>query len=251
MEVCVEAEDVYFSYEREFVLESVNFTIYEGEFVAILGPNGAGKTTLLKLIAGFIKPDSGEIRVFGLNSEDREILNLIGYVPQRERIHFDIPLKVKEVVEMPLKSESKYERGRVDEILKLVGVYEFKDRLFAELSGGQQQRVLIARALIKNPKLLLLDEPFNGVDVPSQERIVELLDDLSKKGVCVVAVVHNINPLLHHVSRIMLLKKRIIAFGKPEEVFTDENIIETYGAKIPLVVCEEGYIHPLYGDQHG
>ncbi len=247
----VEMENVHFSYAKEPVLEDVSFTAYEGEFIAVLGPNGAGKTTLLRLIAGFAKPSSGKVRVFGFDpvKDRRKVLNLIGYVPQRESIHLEIPLRVGEVVEMPLKSRGV--KGKVEEMLRLVGVEKLKDKVFGELSGGQQQRVLIARALITNPKLLLLDEPFNGVDIPSQERIVELLYELSERGVSVISVVHNVNPILHHVTRVMLLRRRLIAFGKPDEVFTDENIIETYGAKIPLVVCEEGFTHPLYGDHHG
>jgi ABC-type Mn2+/Zn2+ transport system ATPase subunit len=110
---------------------------------------------------------------------------------------------------------------------------------------------MLARALISDPEIVLLDEPFNGVDVPSQEKIVEVLAELSNGGKTVVAVVHNINPLLHDVGRVVLLNRRLIAAGKPNKVFTEENILKAYGTSIPLVICEEGYTHPLYGDYHG
>ncbi len=112
-------------------------------------------------------------------------------------------------------------------------------------------RILVARSLFNTPKLPLLDEPFTGIDIPSQERILHLLTKLKKKGITVVTVVHNVNLLLHDLDRIMLLNRKLVAFGRPDEIFTNENLIKTYGTSIPLVVCDEGYIHPLYGDYYG
>ncbi|OYT33831.1 ABC transporter ATP-binding protein [Archaeoglobales archaeon ex4484_92] len=247
----IEFREVSFSYNSILVLEDLSFKIEEREFVAVLGPNGAGKSTLLKLMLGLLKPKSGRIKVFGYDpriNKDK-ILRMTGYLPQRENLSYDIPLTVYQVVTMPLRATGrKVEKEKVLELLSIVGMEDKTEMLFNELSGGQQQRVMIARALLHEPKLLLLDEPFSGVDVPSQEKIIEVLESLAKKGVTIVAVVHNINPLLHHISKIMLLNRKLIAYGKPNDVLIDDYISETYGRSIPLVVCEEGFTHPLYGD---
>ncbi|WP_290597280.1 MULTISPECIES: metal ABC transporter ATP-binding protein [unclassified Archaeoglobus] len=245
--------DVSFSYDKK-VLEDLNFEIDRGEFIAILGPNGAGKTTLVKLILGLLKPEKGWIKVLGYNSfkERHKFVDLIGYLPQREEIVSELPLTVSQVVKLPLLSKGKrVGEEKVLKVLSMVGMDEEIAKRFGELSGGQQQRVLLARALVGDPEILLLDEPFNGVDIPSQEKIVEVLSDLTSKGKTVIIVVHNINPVLHEVDRVILLNRKVIATGKPNDVFTEENVIKAYGSSIPLVICEEGYTHPLYGDQHG
>ncbi|MFN3384663.1 MAG: metal ABC transporter ATP-binding protein [Archaeoglobaceae archaeon] len=239
--MAIEAKDLRYSYGKTTALEDLSFKVEKGEIVAILGPNGAGKTTLLKCIIGLLRAD-GEISVLGRDPrKDKKVLNLISYVPQRSSLSIDLPIKVLEVLKMAQKEID-------SEILKHLELEDKLDFLFRELSGGFQQRVLIARALMKKPKILLLDEPFNGVDVLSQRRIVEVLE---KCKATTLVVVHNINPVLHAVHRVMLLNKKLVAFGKANEVFTMENMVKVYGAEIPLVVCEEGVVHPLYGDQHG
>jgi len=245
--------DVSFSYDKK-VLEDLNFEIDGGEFTAILGPNGAGKTTLLKLILGLLKPEKGWIKVLGYDSfkERHKFIDLIGYLPQREEIVSELPLTVSQVVKLPLLSRGKKASDKkILKVLSMVGLEGEVTERFSELSGGQQQRVLLARALVNDPDILLLDEPFNGVDIPSQEKIVEVLSDLTSKGKTVITVLHNINPVLHEVGRVILLNRKVIATGKPNDVFTEENVIKAYGSSIPLVICEEGYTHPLYGDQHG
>lgn len=239
--MAIEVENLSYSYGKTVALEDVSFKIREGEIVAILGPNGAGKTTLLKCILGLLKA-KGLISVFGRDPrKDKGVLKLISYVPQRSSLSMDIPLRVKDVLKITSKE--------IDaKILSQLELEDKMDLLFRDLSGGFQQRVLIARALMKKSSLLLLDEPFNGVDVVSQKKIVETLE---RSGTTTLVVVHNINPVLHAVHRVMLLNKRLIAFGKANEVFTRDNMVKAYGADIPLVVCEEGITHPLYGDQHG
>ncbi|AGK62102.1 ABC-type Mn/Zn transport systems, ATPase component [Archaeoglobus sulfaticallidus PM70-1] len=253
------AEDVTFAYDTKTVLSDVNFEIEKGEFVAITGANGSGKTTLLRLITGILKPIKGKILVFGVDTNDRErVQKYIGLMPQKEHISSNFPLSVKDVVLMGLSARKGVERklSREDielakENLRLVGLESLWDRRFNELSGGQRQRVLLARALAVKPEILLLDEPFNGVDVPSQNRIIDLIYELTRDGLTAIMVVHNINPLLHKIDKAMLLRNRMIAFGKPEEVFTSKYLFEAYGAEIPLISCEEGCRHPIYGDVHG
>lgn len=252
-------KDVEFSYNGEKILENISFSVDKGEFVAIMGPNGSGKTTLLKLILGLLKPKSGKIEVFNLNPwENREkIQNYIGFMPQKEHISSKFPILVKDVVLLGRAARKRFSKltkedeKRAKEALKAVGLEDYWLKRFNELSGGQQQRVLLARALAVEPKILLLDEPFNGVDIPSQDKIVELMDELAKRGVTIIMVVHNVNPLLHHIHKIVLLNRKLIAFGSPFEVLTAEKMIETYGSSIPIIVCEEGYAHPLFGDTHG
>ncbi|RLI72225.1 metal ABC transporter ATP-binding protein [Archaeoglobales archaeon] len=252
-------ENVEFSYNGEKVLKDVSFSVKEGEFVAVMGPNGSGKTTLLKLILGLLKPKKGKIEVFNLNPwENKEkIQNYIGFMPQKEHISSKFPILVKDVVLLGRAARKKYsmltreDEEIAKEALEAVGLEKYWFKKFNELSGGQQQRVLLARALAVEPKILLLDEPFSGVDIPSQDKIVELMDKLAKRGVTVLMVVHNVNPLLHHIHKIVLLNKRLVAFGSPFEVLTAEKMIETYGSSIPIIVCEEGYAHPLFGDTHG
>lgn len=227
----IRAENIYFKY-KDFVLEDVSFEIGKGEFVVILGPNGAGKSTLLKIMAGILKPFKGKIIV-----ETKRI----AYLPQKERINLDLPIKIRELFDFTAKVLMKNDYKKYVELAEVD-----EEKLFRELSGGMQQKVLIARLLMLDPDLILLDEPFSGVDLKTQEKIANFLKKLSLENRTIVTVVHNVNPILHEVDRVMLLNKKIVAFGKIEEVFKEENILKAYGAKIPLAVCEEGFRHPLY-----
>lgn len=250
----IEFEDVSFSYNAEEVLSDLNLEIDKGELVAVLGPNGAGKSTMLKLILGLLRPKKGTVKVLGFNAYDErdKFVDKVGYLPQREEIHLEAPLTVSQVVKLPMLARGKkVSEERVQKALKMVGLENISNKLFSELSGGQQQKVLLARSLLSDPEILLLDEPFNAVDVLSQEKIVEVLAEMSSRGKTVVVVVHNINLLLHNIDRVVLLNRRIIAAGRPNEVFSEENIVKAYGTSIPTVICEEGYTHPLYGDYHG
>lgn len=235
-------------------MSDLNLEIDKGELVAVLGPNGAGKSTMLKLILGLLRPKKGTVKVLGFNAYDErdKFVDKVGYLPQREEIHLEAPLTVSQVVKLPMLARGKkVSEERVQKALKMVGLENISNKLFSELSGGQQQKVLLARSLLSDPEILLLDEPFNAVDVLSQEKIVEVLAEMSSRGKTVVVVVHNINLLLHNIDRVVLLNRRIIAAGRPNEVFSEENIVKAYGTSIPTVICEEGYTHPLYGDYHG
>ncbi|NHW23966.1 MAG: metal ABC transporter ATP-binding protein [Archaeoglobales archaeon] len=239
--MAVKAKNLSFSYGKHVALKNLSFEIDRGEFVAVLGPNGAGKTTLLKCILGILKYE-GELWVLGCDPRrDRSVLKKISYVPQRSTLALDLPLTVEKVLRM---QSEKLDR----EILERLKIADKMDSLFRELSGGFQQRVLIARALMKKPELLLLDEPFNGVDMVSQEKIVEILES---SETTTIVVLHNINPVLHALDKVMLLNREIIAFGSPKDIFTKENMLKLYKTEIPLITCEEGFVHPLYGDHHG
>ncbi|MCS7129884.1 MAG: metal ABC transporter ATP-binding protein [Archaeoglobaceae archaeon] len=239
--MAIKAKNLSYSYGKKKALENLTFEINEGELIAVLGPNGAGKTTLLKCLIGSLKP-KGELSVLGMDPrKDPRVLEKISYVPQRSSLNLDLPLSVEKVLSM----------NNVELNLEILKELELEDKmkmLFRELSGGSQQRVLIARALMREPELLLLDEPFNGVDLPTQEKIVEILE---KINATVIVVLHNVNPILHAVDRIMLLNKELIAFGSSGDVFKRENMLKLYKTEIPLITCEEGFVHPLYSDHHG
>lgn len=239
--MAIKAKNLSYSYGKKKALENLTFEINEGELIAVLGPNGAGKTTLLKCLIGSLKP-KGELSVLGMDPrKDPRVLEKISYVPQRSSLNLDLPLSVEKVLSM----------NNVELNLEILKELELEDKmkmLFRELSGGFQQRVLIARALMREPDLLLLDEPFNGIDLPTQEKIVEILE---KINATVIVVLHNVNPILHAVDRIMLLNKELIAFGSSGEVFKRENMLKLYNTEIPLITCDEGFVHPLYSDHHG
>ncbi len=239
--MAVKAKNLSFYYGKQVALQNLSFEIAEGEFVAVLGPNGAGKTTLLKCILGILKAE-GELQVLGCDPRrDRSVLKKISYVPQRSSLSLDLPLTVEKVLMM---QSREIDWGILEE-LKIV---DKMNSLFRELSGGYQQRVLIARALMKRPQLLLLDEPFNGVDLVSQEKIVEILESIETTK---IVVLHNVNPVLHALDKVILLNREMIAIGSPKDVFTRQNMLKLYRTEIPLITCDEGFVHPLYGDQHG
>jgi len=246
----IEVKEVSYSYNGKKALDKISFET-ENEFVAIMGPNGSGKSTLVKLIVGMLKPDEGSIKVFGMEPENAR--DLIGYMPQRETIAKHFPIRVKDIMIMGASSRrfpTREEMGNAMEALQKIGLEHLWEKRFSALSQGQQQRIMFARALAKKPRLLILDEPFNAVDVPSRNMMVEILKEERKKGTEIIVVVHNINPILHQIEKVVLLNRKCIAWGKPAHVLTPENLKETYGADIQIVRCEEGYCHPLIGDEH-
>lgn len=214
----LEVKNLYFRYKDDFVLEDVSFSLDREEFFGIIGPNGSGKSTLLKLIVGILKPTNGEIKVY---------TDKISYIPQRiaSMYHF-FPATVEEIVALGRLSDgivrrfTEKDKELIDQALELVGLKEFKDRKVSELSGGQQQRVHIARAIVSNPELLILDEPTTGVDVANQEKFYKLLDYLNKNmHITIVIVSHDISSVASEVSTMAYLDKRLHFIGKPKDFF--------------------------------
>lgn len=250
-----------FSYVQPLTtaLSGVDFEVEPGQFVAVMGPNGSGKTTLVKLLLGLLKPTEGEALVGGKRPREArlEVQRRIGYVPQHEAVNAQVPVTVKDVVAMA--AQCRYDgalgheelRRRVQSALDMVELGDLLGRPFRALSGGQQQRALIARALVVDPEIIIADEPFARVDAVSHENIVKLFRWLSKeKRVAVVAVVHNINPLVHFLDRVMLLNTNMVAYGEPAEVLTATHLREAYGQIVPILVCEDGFLHPITEGHH-
>lgn len=257
------ADNVSYKYKPkdEDAVRGVSLNIDEGEILAIMGPNGSGKTTLMKILMGLIVPQEGTVSIYGTDAMKDPIAaqRLIGYVPQKEHISSTLPIRVRDVVLMGrlarrgvLRSAGKKDVKTAIKSLEDVGLSHLWNKSFSSLSGGQQQRVLLARALAVEPKLLMLDEPFSGMDVPSQGDVVEIIEDLARKsGVTTAIIVHDINLLIHIADKILLLNREVVGFGDPFQVLSRENLVSTYGSTIRIIVCEDGYCHPLIGDVHG
>ena len=241
----LEFEGFFLSYGEREVLRNINLKIPTGSCIGIIGPNGSGKTSLLKSIVGLNHPSAGSVRVLGQapNRSWRQKIQL-GYVPQLKSIDKDFPVSVYEVVLMGRTGRLGFFRrpGSTDheiarKSLEKVNMYHLRKRPIGELSGGQQQRVFIARALATESKILLLDEPATGLDIPSQESIYGLLDVLHGDGVTVLTTTHDLGAVsYHHFDLILCLNQRVIAFGPPEEVMVPEILTKTFaGSSIPTL----------------
>ncbi|MBW4051826.1 MAG: ATP-binding cassette domain-containing protein [Proteobacteria bacterium] len=232
-------EHVSVSLSGRAVLRDVNFKLAPGELCALIGANGSGKTTLLKTILGLVRPQSGAVRMAGASGR----VSGMGYVPQKISFDPNLPLRARDVVSLgfdggrlglPLPSRER--RARVDQMLNAVGATGFAERRLGELSGGQQQRVLIAHALVRRPRLLLLDEPLASLDVRSVAEIVLLLRRLATEyETSVLLSAHDMNALLPVMDRIVYLANGSAVAGKPEEVVRTEVLSRLYGYHIDVV----------------
>lgn len=237
-------------------LSNVSFQAYKGEFIGIVGPNGSGKSTLLKGILGRLPIISGEIHFRGLTMrQNQQFRQNIGYVPQKNKNDNHFPALVREVVLMGLYSKigwlkrpQKEHWEKTLKILELVNMAEFSERPFRALSGGQQQRVMIARALVADPDLLILDEPTASIDVAAQSIILELLEKLNREQkITILMVTHDLNEIVHFCHKILLLGGSKSRFGTPNEVLTKDNLKLIYGDRI-YVHDHAGHPHILVGD---
>ena len=231
-------------------LEDISFQLDRGAQVAVVGPNGAGKSTLFNIIAGITKPDQGDVHIYG-SGPDGHIC--VGYVPQRNRIDWRFPVTVSDVVMMGrigqiglFRWPRRGDWARVESALEQVGMADFAKRQIGELSGGQQQRVFLARALAQEAELLMLDEPLTGLDMPSQQAILGILDELGERGITTLIATHDLSSAAAQFSTMMLINRRLIAYGPPQEVLTHEALTEAFGAHFHLVRDEEGEV--ILGD---
>lgn len=220
-------------YGSEAVLSGVDLALAERHFVGVVGPSGSGKTTLLKAIMGTIDPSAGSV--------DRRPGLRMAYVPQVATIDWSFPISVAECVLMARPGRrvpwaSRAERADVARVLDRLGLDGLGGRHIRELSGGQQQRVFIARALLREPELLLMDEPTSGVDVRVRHEILHLLDDLNAAGLAIVLTTHDLNGMAAHLPELVCLNRRVIGVGRPREVLTAAVLEHTFGA--PLEVLE-------------
>ena len=230
----IEIEKLVVAYDEDKpVLDNFNLDIEKGKMTAFVGPNGAGKSTLIKAILEFVKPKTGSITINGKKYAQEK--KKIAYVPQRGSVDWDFPTTLYDVVEMGsygrvgfLKRVPKSEKNRVMEAIEKVDMLEYVDRQISQLSGGQQQRVFIARALVQDAEIYLLDEPFQGIDKKTEGSIVKILKGLKEEGKTVIVVHHDLQTVPEYFDEVVLINRKVIASGKVNEVFTKENIDETY-----------------------
>ena len=222
----IEIKNLTVAYGENIALEDFNLEIEVGSLMALVGPNGAGKSTLIKTILKFLKQITGTIKI---NAKT------LAYVPQRNSVDWDFPTTLFDVVEMGcygrvgfFKRVSKEEKQKVLKAIEQVGMLDFKDRQISELSGGQQQRTFIARALVQEADIYLMDEPFQGVDSTTEKSIVEILKQLKAEGKTIIVVHHDLQTVPAYFESVALINKAVIVSGKVSEVFTQENIDVTY-----------------------
>ncbi|MDP9405241.1 MAG: metal ABC transporter ATP-binding protein [Actinomycetota bacterium] len=215
------------------MLVTVDLAVHAGQFTGVVGPSGSGKTTLLRAITGSVRPVIGAVRrVPGLR---------VAYVPQIETVNWSFPVTVAECVLMARSSgriwpwPSRAERADVAEVLSRLGIGQLRDRHIRELSGGQQQRVFIARALLRRPQLLLLDEPTSGVDVTTRHDVLHLLDDLNADGLSILLTTHDLNGIAAHLPHLVCLNGEVVASGPPQRVLTPSVLERTYGARMEVL----------------
>ncbi|RLF57643.1 MAG: ABC transporter [Thermoplasmata archaeon] len=233
----IELKDVWVYLDGRLILEGINLTVKERDFLGIIGPNGGGKTTLLKVILGLIKPKKGEVLIFGKSPEEGR--RYIGYVPQKSIFDPNFPITSLEVVLMGRCGKkglfTRYNNQDIEKAeyaLELVGMLEYKNTPIGELSGGQQQRVFIARALASEPKILLLDEPTVGVDILIQEEFYELLKKLNK-SMTIILVSHDISVISVHVKQIACLNRKLYYHG--DKRISKEELEEIYQCSVEIL----------------
>ncbi|HPU30353.1 MAG TPA: metal ABC transporter ATP-binding protein [Syntrophorhabdaceae bacterium] len=239
-------KDVYFSYNSFEVLSGISFDLKKGSFLAIVGPNGSGKTTLVRLITGLLKPQRGDVYIFGERTFLFKDWYRIGYLPQKNYFsenHF--PAKVKEIVALGLLSKKRSWKGiyrpdlkTMDRYLDLLGILDLKEKFFGELSGGQRQRVLLAKALVNEPELLILDEPLAALDPETREKFFDILEGLNKKkSTTIIMITHDTGTIGRYASSMLYLDKRVIFFGTFQSFCESEAMTEYFGEYTQHLIC--------------
>jgi manganese/iron transport system ATP-binding protein len=240
----LEVNNLTVRYDGHFALENVTFHLNAGERVAVVGPNGAGKSTLFKVVSGVLPPSSGEVKISGYGPRGHIC---IAYVPQRSQVDWRFPASVADVVMMGRIGKIGFFRwprrsdwDTVHAALEAVDMNSLANRQIGELSGGQQQRTFLARALAQEAELVLMDEPLNGLDAPSQEAILSLLEKLRQQKITVMVATHDLGQAASHFDRVMLLNRRLIRLGTPKDVLTNENLLLAYSGHAQLIKAADG-----------
>lgn len=240
----LEFSHVSVAYNHQKVLEDICLEIPHGAQVAVVGPNGAGKSTLFKALIGLLPLDTGQIFIHGKPIGSHE--DCVAYIPQREEVDWNFPVTVLDIVMMGrynhfgwYKNPGKLDFQIVNNAMEKLGIIDIKNQPIGQLSGGQQQRAFLARALAQEPHILLLDEPFTGVDMTTQETTLQMLQDLKKENVTVLVSTHDLAMASERFSLVLLLNHKVISFGHPDEAFSSANLSSAFGH---LVYQKDGIV---------
>lgn len=239
-------EGLTFQYNSTEILADISFRLQAGDYLGLVGPNGSGKTTLIKLILGLLQPSKGEIVLFGSNLTEFKDWRKVGYLPQKiNSFNPHFPATVREIVSLGLLSTKRFPRRikknddmAINNALELVDIIDIKTELIGELSGGQQQRVLIAKALVSEPELLILDEPTTALDPEAREKFFGTLKDLNEnRKVTIIIITHDIGTIGKYASRLLYLDKRLIFYGGFDDFCTSSEMANYFGEYSQHVIC--------------
>ncbi|MCX7565752.1 manganese/iron ABC transporter ATP-binding protein [Sulfitobacter sp. F26169L] len=247
----ISAQDVTVTYRNgHTALRDATFEVPTGTITALVGVNGAGKSTLFKAIMGFVPAAKGEITVMGMPVKEALKRNIVAYVPQSEEVDWSFPVLVEDVVMMGryghmgfFRHPKRADHEAVTSALERVNMIEYRHRQIGELSGGQRKRVFLARALAQDGQVILLDEPFTGVDVKTEDQIIELLRDMRDEGRVMLVSTHNLGSVPEFCDRTVLVKETVIAYGTTEETFTHDNLELAFGGVLRHFVLGGADLH--------
>ncbi len=253
----VQIEQAAVRLDGRTIWQDVNLDVYAGEFIAVLGPNGAGKSTLIKAILGLVPLSAGAIRVLGRRVQRGN--PAVGYAPQRRHFGAEVHIRGRDLVQLGLEgtrwglplpnwtrlrggaARSRAERMRVQAVIEMVGAAAYAERPIGRLSGGEQQRLLIAQALVTRPRILLLDEPLDSLDLHNQQEVSAVIRRISEEsGAAVLLVAHDVNPMLQYVDRLVYVAQGRVAVGRPEEVINSDTLSRLYGATVEVFRARDG-----------
>ena len=227
----VEIDRLSYAYSGNLVLDNISFTIEEGDILGIIGPNGAGKTTLFSCMLGLLDNYTGTIKILGENIEKKnnKVFKSIGYIPQKKTIEQNFPATVEEIVSFGITTTGKTSNEKISLALETAGLLAQKDRRVGELSGGQQQRVLIAKAMVNNPKLLILDEPVTGIDLEMQNKFYSLLKRLNQENnITIIWASHDLDAVNRFATSVACINRSMFFHGKTYEFFENPDLLKAY-----------------------
>jgi zinc transport system ATP-binding protein len=227
----VQVDRLSYAYSGSLVLNNISFTIDEGDILGIIGPNGAGKTTLFSCMLGLLDDYTGTIKILGedIKKKNNKVFKSIGYIQQKKTIEQNFPATVEEIVSLGIAITGKTSKEKIALALETVGLLEEKDRRVGELSGGQQQRVLIAKAMVNNPKLLILDEPVTGIDLEMQNRFYLLLKKLNQENkITIIWASHDLDAVNRFATSVACINRSMFFHGKTYEFFENPDLLKAY-----------------------
>lgn len=250
-QICLNVDDITVTYNNgHTAIHDASFRLNGGTICALVGVNGSGKSTLFKSIMGMIKPTKGQVTFNNISVKQALKQNIIAYVPQTEEVDWDFPVLVSDVVMMGryghmsfLRIPSKEDKRQVDLALDRVNMLDFKHRQIGQLSGGQKKRVFLARALAQLGKVLLLDEPFTGVDVKTENAIIDLLKALRDEGHLILVSTHNLGSVPEFCDQVVLINQTVLAFGETKTTFTPQNLMTTFGGALRYLSLSGEQLH--------